>query len=183
MGCRETSVATIEFDLADSFLSTRRCRYLAASGIMPDAGLASACNPAVVTVRIDGSIEGINWAQAKADLAADSFDNGRTPEALGRSFRQSHTRRLRPRRRSRRGYGSPPLGRRMQRVSTRRLTASTYRRRFTSRSVSARSQSSGRSSSARGSTTTLTGNHRTPLARPGGGSGWTMRRIGRVLDL
>jgi GNAT superfamily N-acetyltransferase len=50
---------------------------------------ATACNPAVVTVRIDGSIEGINWAQAKADLAADDFDNGRTPEALGRSFSQS----------------------------------------------------------------------------------------------
>jgi ribosomal protein S18 acetylase RimI-like enzyme len=42
-----------------------------------------------VTVRIDGSIEGINWAQAKADLAADNFDNGRTPEALRRAFRQS----------------------------------------------------------------------------------------------
>jgi ribosomal protein S18 acetylase RimI-like enzyme len=42
-----------------------------------------------VRVRIDLSVEGINWAQAKADLAADDFDNGRTPEALGRSFRQS----------------------------------------------------------------------------------------------
>lgn len=42
-----------------------------------------------MTVRIDGSIEGINWAQAKADLAADNFDNGRTPEALRRAFRQS----------------------------------------------------------------------------------------------
>jgi GNAT superfamily N-acetyltransferase len=50
---------------------------------------ATACNPAVVTVRIDGSIEGINWAQAKVDLAADNFDSRRTPEALGRSFRQS----------------------------------------------------------------------------------------------
>jgi ribosomal protein S18 acetylase RimI-like enzyme len=42
-----------------------------------------------VTVRIDRSIEGIDWVQAKADLAADSFDNGRSPEALSRSFHQS----------------------------------------------------------------------------------------------
>ena len=42
-----------------------------------------------MTVRIDGSLEGIDWAQAKADLAADDFDNGRSPEALRRSFEQS----------------------------------------------------------------------------------------------
>jgi ribosomal protein S18 acetylase RimI-like enzyme len=42
-----------------------------------------------VTVRIDASLDGIDWAQAKADLAADSFDNGRSPEALRRSFEQS----------------------------------------------------------------------------------------------
>jgi ribosomal protein S18 acetylase RimI-like enzyme len=42
-----------------------------------------------VTVRIDNSLEGIDWEQAKADLAADDFDNGRTPEALRRSFHQS----------------------------------------------------------------------------------------------
>jgi ribosomal protein S18 acetylase RimI-like enzyme len=42
-----------------------------------------------VTVRIDGSLDGIDWEQAKADLAADDFDNGRTPEALRRSFHQS----------------------------------------------------------------------------------------------
>jgi ribosomal protein S18 acetylase RimI-like enzyme len=40
-------------------------------------------------VRIDSSLEGIDWAQAKADLAADDFDNGRTAEALRRSFEQS----------------------------------------------------------------------------------------------
>lgn len=40
-------------------------------------------------VRIDSSLEGIDWVQAKADLAADSFDNGRSPEALSRSFHQS----------------------------------------------------------------------------------------------
>jgi predicted GNAT family acetyltransferase len=42
-----------------------------------------------VTVRIDGALEGIDWAQARADLAADDFDNGRTSEALRRSFEQS----------------------------------------------------------------------------------------------
>lgn len=40
-------------------------------------------------MRIDASLEGIDWAQAKADLAADDFDNGRSPEALRRSFEQS----------------------------------------------------------------------------------------------
>jgi len=40
-------------------------------------------------VRIDGSLEGIDWAEAKADLAADAFDNGRSPDALRRSFEQS----------------------------------------------------------------------------------------------
>jgi len=40
-------------------------------------------------VRIDGALEGIDWAQARADLAADDFDNGRTSEALRRSFEQS----------------------------------------------------------------------------------------------
>jgi ribosomal protein S18 acetylase RimI-like enzyme len=43
-------------------------------------------------VRIDSALDGIDWAQAKADLAADEFDNGRTPDALRRSFEQSqHT--------------------------------------------------------------------------------------------
>jgi ribosomal protein S18 acetylase RimI-like enzyme len=40
-------------------------------------------------VRIDGSFERIDWVRAEADLAADDFDNGRTPEALRRSFEQS----------------------------------------------------------------------------------------------
>jgi ribosomal protein S18 acetylase RimI-like enzyme len=39
--------------------------------------------------RIDSSIEGVDWDRAKADLAADAFDNGRSPEALRRSFEQS----------------------------------------------------------------------------------------------
>ncbi len=42
-----------------------------------------------MTVDIDNSLEGIDWAQAKADLAADEFDNGRTPDALRRSFENS----------------------------------------------------------------------------------------------
>jgi ribosomal protein S18 acetylase RimI-like enzyme len=40
-------------------------------------------------VRIDSSLEGIDWAQAKADLALDDFDNGRSPKALEHSFAQS----------------------------------------------------------------------------------------------
>jgi ribosomal protein S18 acetylase RimI-like enzyme len=43
----------------------------------------------MVAVEIDGSLAGVDWARAKADLAADDFDNGRTPEALRRSFEQS----------------------------------------------------------------------------------------------
>ena len=40
-------------------------------------------------IRVDGSLEGIDWVRATADLAADNFDNGRSPEALRRSFHQS----------------------------------------------------------------------------------------------
>jgi predicted GNAT family acetyltransferase len=42
-----------------------------------------------MTVRIDDSLQGIDWARAKADLAADDFDNGRSADALRRSFEQS----------------------------------------------------------------------------------------------
>jgi ribosomal protein S18 acetylase RimI-like enzyme len=42
-----------------------------------------------VTVRIDTSLDGIDWVEAKADLGADHFDNGRSAEALRRSFEQS----------------------------------------------------------------------------------------------
>ena len=42
-----------------------------------------------MTVRIDDSLDGIDWARAKADLAADDFDNGRSADALRRSFEQS----------------------------------------------------------------------------------------------
>jgi len=40
-------------------------------------------------VSFDSSLKGIDWERAKADLAADEFDNGRAPEALRRSFEQS----------------------------------------------------------------------------------------------
>ena len=40
-------------------------------------------------ITIDSSFDGIDWEQAKTDLSADDFDNGRTAEALRRSFRQS----------------------------------------------------------------------------------------------
>ena len=42
-----------------------------------------------MTVRVDESLDGIDWRQAKADLAADDFDNGRSPRALQASFAQS----------------------------------------------------------------------------------------------
>jgi GNAT superfamily N-acetyltransferase len=42
-----------------------------------------------VAVRIDSALERVDWAQAKADLAADNFDNGRTSVALRRSFENS----------------------------------------------------------------------------------------------
>ena len=42
-----------------------------------------------MAVRIDNSLDGIDWAKVKADLIADDFDNGRSPEALRRSFEQS----------------------------------------------------------------------------------------------
>jgi predicted GNAT family acetyltransferase len=42
-----------------------------------------------VAVRIDDSLDGIDWVRAKADLEADNFDNGRSSEALCRSFHQS----------------------------------------------------------------------------------------------
>jgi predicted GNAT family acetyltransferase len=42
-----------------------------------------------MTVRVDSSLDGIDWAAARADLIADDFDNGRSPAALRRSFEQS----------------------------------------------------------------------------------------------
>jgi ribosomal protein S18 acetylase RimI-like enzyme len=42
-----------------------------------------------VAVRIDSSLAGIDWERAKADLASDHFDNGRSADALRRSFEHS----------------------------------------------------------------------------------------------
>ena len=42
-----------------------------------------------MAVTFDSSLEAVDWAQAKADLAADDFDNGRSPDALRRSFERS----------------------------------------------------------------------------------------------
>jgi ribosomal protein S18 acetylase RimI-like enzyme len=40
-------------------------------------------------IRVDSSLEGIDWPQVKSDLSRDSFDNGRSPDALRRSFERS----------------------------------------------------------------------------------------------
>ena len=42
-----------------------------------------------MTVHLDDTIGTVDWARAKADLAADDFDNGRSPDALRRSFEAS----------------------------------------------------------------------------------------------
>ena len=42
-----------------------------------------------VKVVVDDRLERVDWAAAKADLAADRFDNGRSPDALRRSFENS----------------------------------------------------------------------------------------------
>ncbi len=40
-------------------------------------------------MRLDRSLDGVDWVRAKVDLAADDFDNGRSAEALRRSFEHS----------------------------------------------------------------------------------------------
>ena len=42
-----------------------------------------------MSIRFDSSLEGIDWDRAKADLAADDFDNGRSAAALRTSFERS----------------------------------------------------------------------------------------------
>jgi ribosomal protein S18 acetylase RimI-like enzyme len=42
-----------------------------------------------VAITFDSSTERIDWDEAKADLAADDFDNGRSAAALRRSFENS----------------------------------------------------------------------------------------------
>jgi len=41
-------------------------------------------------IRYETSLEGVDWEQMKASLAADDFDNGRTPGQLRESFLNSH---------------------------------------------------------------------------------------------
>src|SRR4051794_29740574 len=53
------------------------------------AGRAELPRRGLLSVTFDATCDGVDWAQAKADLAADDFDNGRSPEALRRSFEQS----------------------------------------------------------------------------------------------
>ena len=140
------------------------------------------CDAAVVAVRIDSALEGIDWGQAKADLAADSFDNGRSPAALEASFRQSqHVAFARDGERvvgmarllsdgvcnaylvdvwTMSAYRRQGIASAMVRLLVDMFRASTSdcrpttRRSSTPRSASASSRSSGRSSPAAGSTTT-----------------------------
>ena len=41
-------------------------------------------------IEFSSDVEGIDWAALKAALAADDFDNGRTPEQYRRSHENSH---------------------------------------------------------------------------------------------
>ncbi|GAC1385360.1 MAG: hypothetical protein NVSMB4_12720 [Acidimicrobiales bacterium] len=43
----------------------------------------------MTALRIAATIDGVDWHRAKADLHADQFDNGRTPDALAESFANS----------------------------------------------------------------------------------------------
>jgi predicted GNAT family acetyltransferase len=54
-----------------------------------EARRAGAVQPTGNEFVVNGEIAGIDWARAKADLAADDFDNGRSPEALRLSFENS----------------------------------------------------------------------------------------------
>ncbi len=42
-----------------------------------------------MAISFDTSTEGVDWGRSKADLAADDFDNGRSADALRRSFENS----------------------------------------------------------------------------------------------
>src|SRR5437879_5568233 len=42
-------------------------------------------------IRYQRDLHGIDWEEVKQTLAADDFDNGRTPEQLRRSFANSHS--------------------------------------------------------------------------------------------
>jgi GNAT superfamily N-acetyltransferase len=47
-------------------------------------------NGKAMKVEYRNDVEGVNWPSLKAALAADKFDNGRTPEQLQRSFQNSY---------------------------------------------------------------------------------------------
>lgn len=42
-----------------------------------------------MAIAFDASTDGVDWQRAKADLASDRFDNGRSADALRRSFENS----------------------------------------------------------------------------------------------
>ena len=44
----------------------------------------------MATIAYSATCDGIDWSALSRDLAADDFDNGRTPAQLERSFRASH---------------------------------------------------------------------------------------------
>lgn len=44
-----------------------------------------------MTIHYKRDLNGIDWAQLKAELAGDDFDNGRTPEQYQRSFAASYS--------------------------------------------------------------------------------------------
>lgn len=44
-----------------------------------------------MTIHYKRDLDGIDWAQLKAELAGDDFDNGRTPEQYQRSFAASYS--------------------------------------------------------------------------------------------
>ncbi len=47
------------------------------------------CSMPSPTVSYRTDLEGVDWHEIKAKVAADDFDNGRSPEQLERSFRNS----------------------------------------------------------------------------------------------
>lgn len=44
-----------------------------------------------MNITFHADLAGIDWPALKSDLAADHFDNGRTPAQLEQSFRNSHS--------------------------------------------------------------------------------------------
>ena len=42
-----------------------------------------------MAVRFDGDVDAVDWVAAKVALAADDFDNGRSPDQLYQSFAES----------------------------------------------------------------------------------------------